>query len=175
MPADRPPRHDQPQQPDQTDRPDTDDHRAHLPFADETRHWRDLEISPSSSAWDQPGTADHPERPGTDHIRITPERLTHILDGDEHGGGHRHGTGIPGKCEFPREWDDDQIAAAILHTAARPQYVRQKPSGGWEVSRMHDDVTVWAVVRNDGRVWTAYPDPSSPSVTKNPHPRRRNR
>lgn len=122
------------------------------------------------SAWHVPGVADHPARPRPDTIRLTPDRLAHILGGDPHGdgGGHRHGTGRPGKTEFPPDWDDDRIAAAVLHTAHRPQEARQQDNGRWRVVRTHDGVAVYAVIQPDGRIWTAYPHPDSPGVTRNP-------
>ena len=43
------------------------------------------------------------DRPPLDSLHVTPERAGHILDGDRWGGGHRHGTGRPGKTEFPRQ------------------------------------------------------------------------
>jgi hypothetical protein len=41
--------------------------------------------------------------------RVSPDAKIHILDGDRQGGGHRHGTGQPGKSEFPPDWSDDKI------------------------------------------------------------------
>jgi len=53
------------------------------------------------SGWD---SVDAPDRPPAEDIRVSDERATHILDGDEDGGGgHRRGTGIPGKTEFPAD------------------------------------------------------------------------
>jgi len=55
------------------------------------------------SGWD---SVDVVDRPAMEDIRMSSERTTHILDGDETGGGHRHGVGVPGKTEFPASWDD---------------------------------------------------------------------
>jgi hypothetical protein len=57
--------------------------------------------------------------PPPDALHIDAERAAHILDGDTTGGGHRHGTGEPGKTEFPADWND---AAAIMDstTSAKP-------------------------------------------------------
>jgi hypothetical protein len=142
-------------------------------FPDRPREWRDLELPPDApSAWHQPGIKDHPDRPPPDAIRLPPERLAHILDGDELGrGGHLHGTGFPGKTEFSPDWDEDRIAAAVLHTAYRPQLVERQEHGPWLVRRTHDRVDVWTVVHEDGRIWTAYPDPGSPGITRNPRAR----
>jgi hypothetical protein len=137
------------------------------------RRWSELELAPDThSAWDAPGIADHPDRPRTDDIRLTPDRIAHILDGDEKGGGHISGTGEPGKTEFPSTWDADTITAAVSHTAHRPQRVRQQADGSWKTRRDHGGVTVTAIVRPDGRVWTAWPEPGGPGVVTNPATRR---
>lgn len=170
MPPDRPPD----RRPDQApDRPHPSRADSGIRFPDDVRGWRDLELPPDApSAWHQPGIKDHPDRPPPDAIRLPPERLAHILDGDElNRGGHLHGTGIPGKSEFPPDWDENRIAAAVLHTAYRPQFVEQQEHGRWLVRRTHDRVDVWAVVNEDGRIWTAYPAPGSPGVTRNPQAR----
>ena len=44
---------------------------------------------------------------------VSPSRRHHILDGEvrpngTYGGGHRAGTGYPGKSEFPARWSDDR-------------------------------------------------------------------
>ena len=41
------------------------------------------------------------DRPALDSLHVAPERAKHILDGDRWGGGHRHGTGRPGKTNCP--------------------------------------------------------------------------
>ena len=56
----------------------------------------------------------------SDALRVTPERATHILDGDATGGGHRHGAGKPGKTEFPAGWDDRKIIDTVLDVARGP-------------------------------------------------------
>lgn len=133
----------------------------------------DREPAPDApSAWNRPGVTDHPDRPRPDRIRVPPDRLAHILDGDEKGGGHLSGTGAAGKTEFPATWDEDKIAAAVNHTANRPQAVRQQRDGSWKTRRDHDGVTVTAIVRPDGRVWTAWPEPGGPGVITNPTTRR---
>jgi hypothetical protein len=42
------------------------------------------------------------------------------LDGDATGGGHRSGTGNPGKSEFPKSWSDDKIIHEISDIATDP-------------------------------------------------------
>jgi hypothetical protein len=105
-----------------------------------------------------------------DDVRLTPERRAHILDGDETGGGHRHGTGEPGKTEFPAEWDDDRIVDAVLTVARTPDEApeRQDWNERWSVTGTRDGVELVAIVESDGRVWTAWPGEGSPGVIKNP-------
>ena len=115
-----------------------------------------------------PASADYA---APDEIQLTDDqRRTHILDGDETGGGHRHGTGKPDKTEFPADWSDDRITDAILAVARNPgqEPERQDWNGRWLVSGQHDGVTIYAVVESDGGIWTAWPDEGSPGVTKNP-------
>jgi hypothetical protein len=50
------------------------------------------------------------DRPPLDSLHVAPERAKYILDGDRWGGGYRHGTGWPGKTEFPSGWDDELFA-----------------------------------------------------------------
>jgi len=126
----------------------------------------------------------HPERPDrdarslpepadhlwTDEPRVTPDRRIHILDGDNTGGGHRHGTGRPDKTEFPANWDDDHTIDAILAVVRKPDHgpKRQEWNGRWEVSGTHEGVKIFAIVESDGFVCTAWPDEVSPGVVKNP-------
>jgi hypothetical protein len=102
-------------------------------------------------------------------IRLTADRRVHILDGDKTGGGHRHGTGMPDKTEFPKDWDDDQIIDAVLAVARNPDQApkRQDRNDSWLVSGKHDDVEIVAIVKSDGLVWTAWPREGSPGVVKN--------
>ena len=73
---------------------------------------------PDDSGW---ASIDAEERPALDALVVTPERAKHILDGDSHGGGgHRHGTGKPGKTEFPASWDDKKITDSSVDVARRP-------------------------------------------------------
>lgn len=102
-------------------------------------------------------------------IRLTTDRRSHILDGDETGGGHRHGVGEPGKTEFPAEWDDHYIIDAVLTVARKPDQTpeRQNWNGRWHVDGKHDGVGIVAIVQPDGHVWTAWPREGSPGVVKN--------
>jgi len=56
------------------------------------------------SGWQAPEDGDHRDVPDPEAMRTVPERARHILEGDgpgTSGGGHRHGSGRPGKTEFP--------------------------------------------------------------------------
>ena len=121
------------------------------------------------SGWDAVDAAD---RPPAEDIGVSPERTTHILDGDETGGGggHRHGTGIPGKTEFPASWDDKMIIDTVVDVARRPDLPpkHQESNDRWVVRGTRDDVEVVVVVARDGQIWTSWPTPDSPGVVKNP-------
>jgi hypothetical protein len=108
--------------------------------------------------------------PHAGDIRLTAERHAHILDGDERGGGHRHGIGRPGKTEFPADWDDSRIADAVLAVARSPDRApeHQTAVDRWRVSGKCQDVEIVAIVESDGKVCTAWPRASSPGVVKNP-------
>lgn len=50
----------------------------------------------------------------------------HVLDGEPNNpklGGHRAGTGRPGKTEFPAEWSDDRVINAVQSTMDEPDVV----------------------------------------------------
>lgn len=119
--------------------------------------------------WDAPGVADHPARPDPASIRLTDERRTHILDGEEAGGGHRHGTGKPGKTEFPAAWSDDQIAVDVVDIARSPDEppVHQNWNDRWRVRGSREGVEIVAIVESDGGIWTAWPLEGGPGVVKN--------
>lgn len=117
------------------------------------------------SAWD--GT-DATSRPPLDALRVPTERATHILDGDATGGGHRHGTGSPGKTEFPAHWDDDTILNAMLGVARSPENVHQQWNQRWKVRGEFDDVLISVIIEPDGTIWTAWPEEGGPGVVRNP-------
>lgn len=132
-----------------------------------------VEAGPSAdtspqSAWDN---ADELARPPVEALRMPPERAIHILDGDATGGGHRYGTGRPGKTEFPAGWDEDKIAGSILSVARSPDSVILQRNGRWKAEGVRDDVMLAVVIMADGRIWTAYPQPGSPGVRQNPRNR----
>jgi hypothetical protein len=103
-------------------------------------------------------------------INVTPERTTHILDGDKTGGGHRHGVGKPGKTEFPASWDDERVIANVLDVARRPDKppTHQDWNDTWLCTGTRDAVKVWAVVERSGDILTSWPEEGGPGVVRNP-------
>jgi hypothetical protein len=89
---------------------------------------------------------------------VTEEREIHILDGDSTGGGHRYGTGIPGKSEFPKEWSDDKIMNEISDIATDPSAKRTPSRGGRTViDSTRDGIDVRVVVDKNGNIITGFP------------------
>jgi len=127
------------------------------------------------SGWDDEAVADHPSRPDPDSIRIPPDRATHILDGEERNGrfagGHRSGTGIKDKTEFPADWDDDRILSNVEDIARNPDSApkhQPHPDGDrWRAEGVRDGVHVTVIVGQDGTVVTAWPREGDPGVVKN--------
>ncbi len=121
------------------------------------------------SGWDAVDAAD---RPSPEDMRVSPERTTHILDGDEKGsgGGHRHGVGKPGKTEFPASWDDEKIVANVLDVARKPDKppTHQDSNDSWLCTGTRDAVDVWAVVERSGDILTGWPEEGGPGVVRNP-------
>jgi hypothetical protein len=111
----------------------------------------------------------HFERPPPDSVHVAPERAKHILDGDRWGGGHRHGTGRPGKTEFPASWDDEKIIGHVLDVARTPDDPPVfQANRRWRVHGHRDEVGINVVIQPDGRIWSAWPDAGSPGVVRNP-------
>jgi hypothetical protein len=110
-------------------------------------------------------------RPKAEDINVTPERTTHILDGEPGGGGgHRHGTGKPGKTEFPASWNDERVIANVLDVARRPDKppTSQDWNDTWLCTGTRDAVNVWAVVERSGDILTGWPEEGGPGVVRNP-------
>src|SRR5882724_7359464 len=121
--------------------------------ADDGREAADAE----RSGWD---SVDAEDRPKAEDIHVSPERTTHILDGDEDGsGGHRHGTGIPGKTEFPASWHDKKIIDTVVDVACRPDLPpkHQEWNDRWVARGTRDDVEVVVVIMRSGQIWTSWP------------------
>jgi hypothetical protein len=119
------------------------------------------------AGWD---AIDAANRPPLDRLSISAERALHILDGDARGGGHRHGTGRPGKTEFPADWDDAKILGAIRDVARAPAEppIYQSWNSRWLARGTRDDVEIVAIVAHDGRIWSGWPRPGGPGVARNP-------
>jgi Bacterial EndoU nuclease len=119
------------------------------------------------TGWDDIAEAD---RPPLDKIVLSPDRAVHILDGDATGGGHRYGTGKPGKTEFPADWGDAKVLGAIQDVAQAPdqQPLHQTWNDRWLTRGTRDDVEIVAVVSSDGRVLSGWPLPGGPGVVQNP-------
>jgi hypothetical protein len=134
----------------------------------EVLHATDSDRRTDRSGWDEVAAED---RPRLDAVRVTPERTAHILDGDGKGGGHRHGTGQPGKTEFPATWDDQKVIdTLLLDVARRPdsQPVHQHWNDRWVCGGTRDGIEVSVVVLRTGEIWTAWPEQGGPGVIRNP-------
>jgi hypothetical protein len=98
---------------------------------------------------------------GTDkpQAKVSADRRTHILDGDGTGGGHRHGSGILGKSEFPVEWSDNKIINEIESVANDPASSRTvQPNGRTRVEGTREGVDIRVIVDPDGAsIRTAHP------------------
>jgi len=127
----------------------------------------DKAVDAERSGWD---SVDAEDRPKAEDIQVTPERTTHILDGDKTGGGHRHGVGKPGKTEFPASWTDERVIASILDVARRPDNppTHQDRNDTWLCNGTRDAVKVWAVVEPSGDIVTGWPEEGGPGVVRNP-------
>jgi hypothetical protein len=127
----------------------------------------DADTETKRSGWD---AVDAEDRPAPDAVHISPDRSIHILEGDAYGGGHRHGTGKPGKTEFPASWDDQKIVDTALGIARKPDQppVRQDRNNRWVCVGTRDCVEVSVIVLPGGDVWTAWPEEGSPGVVRNP-------
>jgi hypothetical protein len=109
------------------------------------------------------------DRSAPDSVHVAAERAKHILDGDRWGGGHRHGTGRPGKTEFPSGWDDEKIIGHVLAVARAPDDLPVfQANRRWRVHGHCDEVGITVIIQPDGRIWSAWPDADSPGVVKNP-------
>lgn len=116
--------------------------------------------------------ASHPDRPAAGDIWLPHDRRVHILDGDgpgTPGGGHRYGAGRPGKTEFPAGWDDAKIVSVVEDVARTPDTVIwQGFNSRWRVTGQREGVAVTSIVRPDGKIWSAWPEPGGAGVTQNP-------
>jgi len=101
---------------------------------------------------------------------VSDERTEHILNGEirpngTFGGGHRAGTGFPGKSEFPASWSDEEIMNHISDIATDPSIewrIGDRP-GDFFANGTRDGIDVEVLIRND-EIWTGYPT----NVPRNP-------
>lgn len=114
----------------------------------------------------RPAAEDEKQLPAIDEtdavpktVTVSPDRRIHILSGDKTSGGHRRGTGIPGKTEFPTGWSDDKIVDAIDDVANDPKAKReQRADGRTVIEGTRDGVDIRVIVANDARpIVTAHP------------------
>ncbi len=86
-------------------------------------------------------------------------RRTHILDGDVTSGGHRAGTGKPGKSEFPASWTDDEVIVRIEEVANDSHSFRRSGRRGRTVvSGTRHGVDIEVVIESNGtHIVTGYP------------------
>ena len=95
----------------------------------------------------------------------SPQRRRHILDGDATGGGHRPGTGHPGKSEFPTGWSDDKIMHEISDIATDPSLTSTTGRGGRTVTNgTRDGIDIRVVQEKNGDIVSGFPT----NVPRNP-------
>jgi RHS repeat-associated protein len=92
-----------------------------------------------------------------------PEARTHILEGDEAGGGHRAGTGRSGKSEFPGTWSDQKILNEVSDVATDPNSKVTIQGNTKIIDGTREGVDIRVIVR-DGRIVTGYPT----NIPRNP-------
>jgi RHS repeat-associated protein len=85
-----------------------------------------------------------------------PQARTHILEGDQTGGGHRPGTGLSGKSEFPSGWSDEKILNEVSDVATDPASRVTTQGTDKVIEGTREGVDIRVVVRNN-RIVTAYP------------------
>jgi hypothetical protein len=115
-----------------------------------------------------PGNGPGKGNPADDLVDLTDAKARrHILDGDETGGGHRAGTGKPGKSEFPANWSDEQILHHISDIATDPAAPRvpQGNNGNIKVTGTRDGIDITVILDPTGsRIITGFPT----NVPRNP-------
>ena len=125
-------------------------------------HGRALEGDPRTPDWkDRPDDYDrygadlplqYPER---DDIYCDESREQHILKG------HRPGADIPTKTEFPADWSDDDIMAAVDDVARNPDSVTDAEQDGlnarFTVYGERNGVPILVALKSTGAIWTAFP------------------
>lgn len=93
------------------------------------------------------------------------KRRKHILDGDSTGGGHRPGTGKPGKSEFPQGWSDDKIMHEISDIATDPNALVKNGRGGRTIAEgTREGIDIRVIQDKSGDIISGFPT----NVTRNP-------
>ncbi|MBO0854183.1 MAG: EndoU domain-containing protein [Nocardia sp.] len=139
------------------------DNRLHQAEEDE----KGYTAPPGLTAWDAVGAATHSGRPAAASMHVPESIVTHILEGDELGGGHRFGRGLPDKSEFPQRWTDSDVVRYVLEVAAEPDWVHFQRNGRWKVRGERDGVEMSVIIDPRGQVWSAWPR-SGDGVFRNP-------
>jgi len=105
-----------------------------------------------------------------DSIDLSDKAKTHILYGNETGGGHLYGIGIPCKSEFPQDWTAEKIITTTKQIAANDNLSWERQRNGYYVAEQTiDGLDVRVVLdREKDGVITAYPT----NVPRNPCPNR---
>lgn len=105
----------------------------------------------------EPDTAPASQTPQPKYVNLADQKATtHILDSDETGGGHRPGTGIPGKSEFPVGWSDDKIMHYISDVAADPASKTTTVGRTTIVEGYREGIKIRVIIR-DNRIVTGFP------------------
>jgi hypothetical protein len=97
-------------------------------------------------------TGEPPDLPSPYTVDLaSPQRRTHILDGDATGGGHRW-PGLPGKTPFPQSWSDDQIMHNVSDVATDPTLTENWTKGapGSDYTRAGDPSRYNVIGQRDG-------------------------
>lgn len=85
-------------------------------------------------------------------------RRRHTLDGDATGGGHRPGTGKPGKSEFPAGRSDDNIIHDIYDIATDPTISSIAGRGGRTITNgTRNGVDIRVIQERNGDIVTGFP------------------
>jgi hypothetical protein len=100
-----------------------------------------------------------PKTGADDYVGLArPKRRRHILDGDATGGGHRPGTGHPGKSEFPTGWSDDRIMHEISDIATDPSLTSTVGRGGRTVTNgTRDGIDIRVIQEGNGDIVSGFP------------------
>lgn len=106
--------------------------------------------APAKQAAEQTSPTEGDPETNRPEAKISPERRTHIVDGDDTGGGHRHGAGR-GTTEFAPDWSDDKIIDELESVTNDPASTRSvQPNGRTRVEGTRDGVDIRVIVDPDG-------------------------